>query len=452
MGAVSVDKNGKTWRYRFDIATVAGKRKQISKSGFRTKKEAQAAGNDALYQYEHAGIAPDELNDKISYSDFLDVWLEKDVKKHLKIDTFAGYEKKIRLYIKPHLGQYRIKSITKQNITEFLSDMYNEGFSTNTIYSIRGIITKSFRYAVDNRYLIHSPADGIQLKFNIGAPPIKATRSNPHVYITKEQMDAIFNRFPVGSSSYIPLLLGYRCGLRIAEVFALTWEDIDFDNKKVSVNRQVQWQKDTERTEDEIKASSGKKDAGNGYWYFCEPKYRSYRRIDIDDDLCEILLNEKIRQESTKAELMKTDSYLFSFSDHPLLFTNGSSPNNTPPVNRIYLTHLIDNQIENTMAKDYRIQDKQEINFVCRRSDGSYVTSRTMQHTSRVIHDKLGIKDFDFHSLRHTHGTMLVEAKAPFVYIKERLGHAKIEMTYQYIDHATKQFDQEGASVLNGMF
>lgn len=171
MGAVSVDKNGKTWRYRFDIATVAGKRKQISKSGFRTKKEAQAAGNTALYQYEHAGLSPDQLKGEISYADFLDEWMEKDVIKRWKKSTVEGYEKKIRLYIKPNLGHYRLKSITKQNIIDFLLDLYNDGFSTNTISSVRGILTKSFRYADENNYLFHSPAEGIKVKFNIGAPP-----------------------------------------------------------------------------------------------------------------------------------------------------------------------------------------------------------------------------------------------------------------------------------------
>ena len=44
---------------------------------------------------------------------------------------------------------------------------------------------------------------------------------------------------------------------------------------------------------------------------------------------------------------------------------------------------------------------EKEIRFVCIREDGTYITSRTMQHVSRVIHNDLNIKDFDYHSLRH---------------------------------------------------
>lgn len=51
-------------------------------------------------------------------------------------------------------------------------------------------------------------------------------------------MGAIFKRFPYGSSSYIPLLIGYRCGLRIGETFGLLWDDIDFEAKTLIVARE----------------------------------------------------------------------------------------------------------------------------------------------------------------------------------------------------------------------
>ena len=60
----------------------------------------------------------------------------------------------------------------------------------------------------------------------------------PHSYLTEEKMGAIFKRFPYGSSSYIPLLIGYRCGLRIGETFGLLWDDIDFEAKTLIVARE----------------------------------------------------------------------------------------------------------------------------------------------------------------------------------------------------------------------
>jgi len=57
------------------------------------------------------------------------------------------------------------------------------------------------------------------------------------------------------------------------------------------------------------------------------------------------------------------------------------------------------------------------------REDGSYINSRTIDHASRVIHYELGIKHFEYHTLRHTHATALDTNGASLLDIKERLGH-----------------------------
>lgn len=53
-------------------------------------------------------------------------------------------------------------------------------------------------------------------------------------------MKEIFERFPEGSSVFLTLMFGYKCGLRIGEAFAVTWNDINFENKTLCVRRQVQ--------------------------------------------------------------------------------------------------------------------------------------------------------------------------------------------------------------------
>ena len=57
---------------------------------------------------------------------------------------------------------------------------------------------------------------------------------------------------------------------------------------------------------------------------------------------------------------------------------------------------------------------EKEIRFVCIREDGTYITSRTMQHVSRVIHNDLNKKDFDYHSLRHPYVKLKLKSPPSF--------------------------------------
>lgn len=86
------------------------------------------------------------------------------------------------------------------------------------------------------------------------------------------------------------------------------------------------------------------------------------------------------------------------------------------------------------------------------REDGTYISSRAMQYTSHIIHKELGITEFDFHGLRHTHATMLVENGAPLKYVQHRLGHKKIDVTMNIYQHLTDMPKEQGTGIVNGMF
>lgn len=225
-------KNGKkVYEYCFELAHEGGKRRRRTKSGFATKREARAAGRQALYEYENVGEVV--VDNNISYSDFLDFWIENDCKNTCKEQTIKGYEKKIKLYIKPELGAYRIKSINKDNLQAFITDLYNDGFSVNTVTSIKGLLTKSFNFAVDRNYIPASPAVNLVIPKN--KQPDRPTRFKQHIFLEKDQVDKIFERFPKGTSSFIPLKIAYHTGMRPGEVFGLIWDDIDFVNKTITV-------------------------------------------------------------------------------------------------------------------------------------------------------------------------------------------------------------------------
>ncbi|MCI7099758.1 MAG: site-specific integrase [Lachnospiraceae bacterium] len=423
------NKNGIVWQYRFEIGSVNGNRQWESKSGFATKREALEAGKKAQQMYDSTGRVLRQT--EMTYSDLLDHWVEQEVSQTCKPNTVDNYRKKINLYIKPELGRYRIKSITKQNIKDFLLKLYNDGFSPNTISVCRGIITKSFTYAVDSDFIAVSPADHIRISRQSGLPPRVPTRTAPHVYIPADRMEEIFERFPEGTSCHLPMMIGYHCGLRLGEVFGLTWEDIDLENRTLSVNRQVQW----------ISGSSDTDDSDSGYWYFSEPKYRSYRTIDIDEALTELLAREKAKYE---AERLNTEDYVTYYTEQPLIHT-GIKPEHPQAFNKI----------SRSGSKDSGSKDNsnEEIHLIHVRNNGTFISPRTLKHTSSVIHHQLNFPEFDFHSLRHTHATMLLEHGAPLVYIQRRLGHTKVKVTTDIkTNHLTADMRSQGNSILNEIY
>lgn len=85
LAEVTTMKRGDKWQYRFEAAKIDGKRQRISKSGFRTKKEALEAGTKALAEYNQCG--QHFVASEISFSDYLDYWLNNYCLTNLKQTT-----------------------------------------------------------------------------------------------------------------------------------------------------------------------------------------------------------------------------------------------------------------------------------------------------------------------------------------------------------------------------
>ena len=398
MAKVHTVQRGNTWQYYFEAAKINGKRTRIQKCGFSSEKEAERAGVKALFEYNHVG-QHFEISE-ISFNDFLDLWWEQYAEINFKPETLKNYGKKIKNHIRPAFGRYKLKTLNPSILQNFINNKFNEGYSRNSLATMRGILSQSLIYAVEPLGLIkQSPMIYVKLP----SPRAKAkvaTRENGHVYIGKEMIKKIFDRFPETTSTHIPMMFAYRCGTRQAESFAFFWEDIDFENAKISVNRQVQW------------------DEKNKVWYFSDPKYDSFRTIEIDNDFLELLKREKGRQ----------DFAIGYYGNH---------------YTRIY---------ENEKRQINTVGDGQEIHLVCVRPNGEFIIPRTMQHTSRIIHYEMDFPEFDMHSLRVTHATMLVDSNAPPKYVQLRLGHKNIQVTLQFYTRFTEALSDHGRSILNAMY
>ena len=73
---------------------------------------------------------------------------------------------------------------------------------------------------------------------------------------------------------------------------------------------------------------------------------------------------------------------------------------------------------------------------------------QVMQHVSHIARTELGFDKFDYHSLRHTHATMLAEKGASPKYVQYRLGHKNSQVTTQIYQHLTNKMSTENAQLL----
>jgi hypothetical protein len=187
-------KHGKTYEYRFEVAPIGGERKWCSKGGFLSEEEAREAGLEAWKKYCLCGL-PERASD-ISFSDFLDEWMENDCKYNLKETTLLNYRKRIKNHIKPELGAYQVRRLSRERLQKFLQQKHDDGYSKNTLSTLRGIISKSMDYAVECAIIPTSPAHNLRIpRCEMTSVP---TRVDPHSYITADTMNRIFERFPEG--------------------------------------------------------------------------------------------------------------------------------------------------------------------------------------------------------------------------------------------------------------
>lgn len=185
-------------------------------------------------------------------------------------------------------------------------------------------------------------------------PTLKA--NDKRKVVSLEEYQKILERFE-GTIHYIPVQIAFHTGLRVGEVCALRWENIDLEAKTLSVKDNVT------RKDNKFILSTTKNQS-------------SVRTIKIGNTLVDLLKKQKLDQSKNK---LKYEKYYYKF--------------------------YIDD--ENFIYKDYHnynlnIKDKKEVHFVCTSENRTAFTPFHSNHTRSIITDGIGIP-FSFHMLRHIH-------------------------------------------------
>ena len=399
-----VRKRGNKWYYSFEASSVDGKRKRIERVGGKTKKEAEAALRKALQEYENAGLhfEPSE----ISVADYMDYWFKNYVMVNCKYNTQLAYEIIIRNHIKPAFGIYKLKSLTPAMLQEFVNNKYLSGLSKHHLTNIISVLSGSLKYAVHPcNFIKDNPMQYVKY------PKYEYSKlETDHKVITTDEFQRIIERFPPGTTFYIPIMIGYFTGCRIGEVTGLTWDDIDLEKGTIDVNK-ILYKR-------------------NKNWYFGSTKTKSsVRTIKIGKTLIDALKQHKKWQMENRLKYGKHFTQQYEVEE-----MDGNEK-----LRRVYSLEL---SIDAGTAKP--------IYMVCTKENGEMMTPDTFKYASRVIHYDLGI-EFNFHSLRHTHATILIENGANIKDVQTRLGHTNIETTLGTYTHATEKMAEQSVEIFENV-
>lgn len=157
---VSIRKRGNSYQYCFDIGTINGKRKQLTKCGFKTKNEALVAGQKAYNEFINGGISKES---EMTYADYLDYWMEEYFEINFKYSTAKRYKESFEK-IKDELGRYRLCDLTPYILNQALLKLYQKFPTKDSLKNYQKVIKSSLRDATNYfGFIKGNPAGDMQI-------------------------------------------------------------------------------------------------------------------------------------------------------------------------------------------------------------------------------------------------------------------------------------------------
>lgn len=202
---------------------MARKSQEIYKRGFATKREAE--------EWVRQFLLSQSCDFNMRFNSFIDLYF-KDCESRLKANTIRNKRYIVDLKITPFFGKKKMNEITPANIREWQNQLLNKGYSQTYLKTINNQLTAIFNHAVTLYGLQSNPCHK--------AGSIGKKQASKMEFYTKDEFDLFINKLMDKRLSYISFMIFYWTGIRLGELLALTLEDIDFDEKTLSINKSYQ--------------------------------------------------------------------------------------------------------------------------------------------------------------------------------------------------------------------
>lgn len=374
-------KRGNSYYYSVDFGKDprTRKRKRSYKGGFKTEADAEIAMQEFMVDFRRGDLA---ANTDISFKDFSTIWLRLYANTHnVKISTVRIREKQIKNLL-TYFKEIQLRDVTKVMYQDMLFEL-RKTLAKNTLSGVNATGKMIFKKAVELDYLKNDPSIYAVL------PRVQATveelenDSNIPLYFEKEELAEFLN---VAKESFhqqvyaIFMTLAYT-GMRVGELCALKWKDIDYNNNTIRIYKTYY-----------------NPDNNTINYTLLTPKTAASRRtIEVDEDVIKILKQHKVEQNQL---ILKMPAW----HKESFVITKVLRYPGYPETVK---------QIESFMKQILR---KTGVN-----------------------------KHLTPHSLRHTHISLLAEAGASLEEIMDRVGHVDDSTTKNIYLHVTKDMKKEAS-------
>jgi len=214
------DEKNNTWYCKFYYMTMEGKRKQTTKRGFATKRDAK--------QWECEKRASNSSDMTVTLETFVNMYFH-DKKGELKERSIKNKKYMIESHIIPYLGKRKMDEILPIDIIKWQNTMREKGFSPTYLRMIQNQLTALFNHASIIYNLKDNPCKKVK---KMGKPD--ADELN---FWTKEEYDKFIATIDKSDRYYVIFEILFWCGCREGELLALTMDDIDFENNKIHISK-----------------------------------------------------------------------------------------------------------------------------------------------------------------------------------------------------------------------
>ena len=352
---------------------------------FKTIPEARNWLADAIYLDRHSEF---EVSSSMTVAEWFEFW-DANLKSDLSPNTRRNYRERFEKNMRSVIGDMPIGDVKPLHCKIILNRM-NDDYAGSTIRQAYIAMGSMFRAAVDNGLIKKHPMDGV--RYNKPVRDVSDIK-----YLTVDEQRRFLERAK-RSHNYRQYALVLETGLRTGEMIGLTWDDIDWDKRTLTVSKTLEYRHK------------------QGYWRAGPPKTRSsYRTIPLSDTAYRILESVYAERDSRKESALLSENLEFidritgrkrTFVMKDLVFVNWRT--GEPSKNSSYDTYL------------YKLCDDAKI------------------------------KRFCMHALRHTYATRAIEAGMQPKVLQKLLGHSSIKTTMDRYVHVTgdslenavKQFEE----------